>query len=429
MFLAALAMPVPVGAISVSGTVVVQSGRVIEEDLFAAGSRVIVDGRIEGDLTVTTRNLIINGVVEGDVNGVAWSIDVQGEVGGSVRAAAWEMDVGGSVGDDVLSFARSLEVDGEVGRDVLLAGFSARQSGVVGGELRGELLWGLYVDGTVAEDIDVGIHRLTITESASVGSAVSWRQGLIGQNIRGWTARTDISPQADLGLVTEVRPIPADLSVRALRLLLQALRFVGLLFTGVFLMFVFPRPTRRATERAWSRPATSFLVGLGLFLFVPVAAVAGLFTVILAPVALLALGLWLFGLFAGAVPALAALGRRITRGRYGLMGSFAVAAVVWRLLRIIPLAGFLIFALVVIWGMGAWAMSLWEGWRASVDPDEVSPEPRAVLVEPGPRMELLGLDVPTSAGADEPPASIPRPPAPASPTTRSDDLDPSADHA
>lgn len=431
-FLAAPAVPIPVGAISVKGTVVVQSGRIIEEDLFAAGSRVIIDGRIEGDLTVTTRNLIINGVVEGDVNGVAWSVDIQGEVGGSVRAAAWEIDVRGSVGDDVLSFARSLEVDGTVGRDVLLAGLSARQSGTVGGEVRGELLWGLYVDGRVAEDIDVGIHRLTITDSASVGSAVSWRQGLIGQNIRGWTARTDISPQADLGLVAEVRPLPADLSVRALRLLLHALRFVGLLFTGMLLVFLFPRATRRATDRAWSRPATSFFVGLGLFLVVPVAAVVSLFTVILAPVALLALGLWVFGLFAGAVPTLAALGRRVTRNRYGWMGSFVTAAIVWRLLRIIPLAGFFIFGFVVIWGMGAWAISLWEGWRALAEAVEPADHRPAALVEPGPRLELLGLEVPpvggsVEAGEDPVRPSAPGPRPPSNPEVERDSSDPSVE--
>jgi len=448
VFLVALAVPIPVGAISVSGTVVVQSGRIIEEDLFAAGSRVIIDGRIEGDLTVATRNLVVNGVVEGDVNGVAWSVDIQGEVGGSVRAAAWDIDIGGSVGDDVLSFARSLEVDGTVGRDVLLAGLSARHSGTVGGELRGELLWGLYVDGRVAEDIDVGIHRLTITESASVGSAVSWRQGLIGQNFRGWTARTDISPEADLGLVVEVQPIPADLSVRALRLLLQVLRFVSLLFTGILLMSLFPRATRRATDRAWSRPATSFFLGLGLFVIVPVAAVVSLATVVLVPLALLVLGLWVFGLFAGAVPALAAMGRRLTRDRYSLMVSFVIGAIGWRLLRIIPLAGFFIFGLVALWGMGAWAISLWEGWRAGqsvVEPpsDDSAPE---VLTEPGPRMELLGLEVPTSEGSGEsdellqPPPSSSEPPAregppasglrpPANPGTTSGFLDPPADPA
>ncbi len=400
-FLVSLFGPGTVGAISVSGTVIVQQGRVIEEDLFAAGGRVIVDGRIKGDLTVTTRNLIINGVVEGDVNGLAWSVAVNGEVGGSVRAVGWEVDIDGSVGDDVLSFARSLEVRGDVGRDVLLAGLSARHSGSVGGELRGELLWSLYVDGAVAEDVDVGIHRLTIADSAMVGSTVSWRQGLIGQNIRGWTARTEISPSADLGLVAEVKPIATDLAVRALRLLFQILRFIGLLFTGILLIHLFPRLSRRAVDRAWSRPATTFGVGLGVLVLVPVAAFVSLFTILLAPVALLALGFWLFGLVAGAVPALAALGRRASRSRYGIMGSFVVAAFAWRILRIVPLAGFLIYLLIVIWGMGAWTMSLWDGWRG-IDPEAGEPvdEPPDAFVEPGPRMELLGLDVPRSIQPD-----------------------------
>jgi hypothetical protein len=177
--------------------------------------------------------------------------------------------------------------------------------------------------------------------------------------------------------------------------------------------------------------------------------VLALFTVILAPVALLALGLWVFGLFAGAVPALAALGRRVTRNRYGLMGSFVAAAIGWRLLRIIPLAGFFIFGLVVIWGMGAWAISLWEGWRASAEVAEVLPggdSAREVLTEPGPRMELLGLEVPTSEGSGEsderrqPPAPSPQPPAregpsasrlrpPANPGSTSGIVDPPADPA
>lgn len=395
---AAFVLPLPIGAISTSGTVIVQEGRVIEEDLFAGAARVVIDGTIQGDLTVATRSLVINGVVEGDVNGVAWSVDIAGEVGGSVRAVAWEMDVTGSVGDDILTLARSLEVDGTVGRDVLVAALSARNSGQVGGEIRGELVWSLYLDGSVAEDVDVGVHRLTITDTAAVGSAVNWRQGLIGQNIRGWTTRTEISNSADLGLVSEVRPIATDITVRALRLLLQLLRFVGLLFTGMLLLYLFPRLTERAVDRAWSRPVASFLVGVGVFVLVPILAVLTLFTIVMAPVALLAVGLWLFGLFAGAIPALTALGRRVT-GK-GLLGSFMVAAVAWRILRMIPLVGFFIFLLAVIWGMGAWTLSLWDGWNnsraAEADDGDLSPRLGSpmMLANPGPRLELLGLDLP-----------------------------------
>ena len=397
--LVVLVVPFPVGAVATSGTVLIPAERVVEEDLFAAGSRVIVEGTIKGDLTVTTRRLIISGVVEGDVNGLAWSVDISGEVGGTVRAAAWTVDVAGSVGDDLMAFARSVEVDGVVSRDLLVAAFSARHSGTVGRQIRGELLWGLYVDGAVAGDIDVGVHRLTITDTATVGQAVSYRRGLLPDNIRGWGARADISESADLGLVAEVRPTPTDISVRALRLLFQLLRFVGLLFTGIVLIGVFPRLSERAAEKVLRRPVTTFLVGLAVFVLVPIAFVVTLFTIVLAPLALLAIGLWLFGLFAGAVPPLVVAGRRLVKARYGLVGAFVVAAIIWRVLRLMPLLGFFIYFLVVIWGMGAWAMAIWEGSRFSKQPKVEMPSGTDV----GPRLELLGLELPPSADSSAEP--------------------------
>jgi cytoskeletal protein CcmA (bactofilin family) len=391
--LVVLVVPFPVGAVATSGTVLIPEERVVEEDLFAAGSRVIVEGTIKGDLTVTTRRLIIRGVVEGDVNGLAWSVDISGQVGGTVRTVAWTVDVSGSVGDDLMAFGRSVEVDGDVGRDLLVAAVSARNSGTVGREIRGELLWSLYVDGAVERDIDVGVHRLTITDSATVGQAVSYRRGVLAQNIRGWAARADISDSADVGLVAEVKPTPTDISVKALRLLFQLLRFVGLLFTGIVLIGVFPSLSQRAADRVWRRPGSTFLVGLLVFVLIPVAFVVTLFTVVLAPLALLALGLWLFGLIAGAVPPLVALGRRLVKSRFEMVGAFVVAAIGWRVLRLVPLLGFFLYFLIVIWGMGAWVIAVWEGSRFSRRKDK-SRLPAGDAV--GPRMELLGLDVPGS---------------------------------
>ncbi len=388
--LAVLILPLPVGAVATSGTVLIPPDRVVEEDLFAAGSRVIVEGTIEGDLTVVTRRLIVRGVVEGDVNGLAWSMDLSGDIGGTVRAAAWTVDVSGSVGDDLMTFARSVQNEGDVGRDLLVAAFSAGNSGRVGRQIRGELLWGLHVDGTVGTDIDVGVHRLTITDSAEVGQSVSYRRGILADNIRGWGARADISESADLGLVAEVRPTPTDISVRALRLLFQLLRFVALLFTGIILIGIFPRLTERAVDRIDGRPGTTLAVGFGVFLLVPVVFVLSLFTIVLAPLAILAMGLWLFGLFAGAVPPLVAAGRRLFKARFGVVGTFVVAAIAWRVLRLIPLLGFFLFFLVVIWGMGAWTIAVWQGSRFSKRSETEEP----TMVDIGPRLELIGLEVP-----------------------------------
>lgn len=396
-------LPGLTGAVAVSGTVIVQEDRVVEEDLFAAGSRVLVEGTIEGDLTVSATTLVISGVVEGDVNGVAWNARIDGEVKGSVRLAAWELDVGGTVADDVLALARSVEVDGAVGRDLLVAALSARNSGSIGREIRGELLWGLVVDGQVGTDVDVGAHRLRLTDRASVSQSVIYRDGLIAQNIRGWGSTVDISPEAEAGLVAEVEPLRTDITTRALLVLFHVLRFFALLLTGVVLIGLFPVASDRAVGAFWRRPGRSFLVGLAAFVMIPIAAVLAILTVILAPLSLLVLALWLFGLVAAAMPPLAALGRRVLGSRYGLVGSFIAAAVVWRLLRIIPLVGFLLFFVVTIWGMGAWLIALWESSRFSVAgggrPDD---EPAATVERAiGPRLEMLGLQLPATGGDSE----------------------------
>lgn len=393
----------PVGAVSAARTVIVQEDRVVEEDLFAAGSRIIIEGTIRGDLTVSAINVLITGVVEGDVNGAAWRIRIDGEVQGSVRAAAWEVDVNGTVADDVLALSRLVEVNGSVGRDLLVAGVSARNSGSVGREIRGEFLWGLVVDGDVGTDVDVGVHRLRITDRASVGQSVIYREGLIAQNIRGWGSTADISPEADVGLVAMVQPLPTDIATRALLVLFQVLRFLAFLLTGVVLIGLFPSVTGRATDAFWARPGLSFVVGLAAFLLVPVVAALSIFTVILAPIALLVVALWLFGLVAGAVPPLAALGRRALRGRYGLVGAFLIAAIVWRVLRMIPLVGFLLFFVVIIWGMGAWLIGLWQSTRFSAADatgtaaEDLAAEQRAM----GPRLEMLGLEVPSGSGSEQ----------------------------
>ena len=105
--------------------------------------------------------------------------------------------------------------------------------------------------------------------------------------------------------------------------------------------------------------------------------------------------------FAGALPPLAAAGRQAVGHRYGLVGSFVVAAVVWRIVRLIPLFGFVAFFLVVIWGMGAWVIAMWHSTRFSkVGAAERTAVPVRQVDEARPasqvdaRLELLGLEKP-----------------------------------
>ncbi|MGH9194113.1 MAG: polymer-forming cytoskeletal protein, partial [Acidimicrobiia bacterium] len=83
-------LPLPAHAeLTQSDLVLVQADDVITEDLYAAGNRVQVDGRVEGDLYAAAFSEVkITGEVTGDVVVVASRLVISGRVGGSVRVAS-----------------------------------------------------------------------------------------------------------------------------------------------------------------------------------------------------------------------------------------------------------------------------------------------------------------------------------------------------
>ena len=74
--------------------VVVAKDEVINDDLFAGGNTVIVDGTINGDLIVGAETVIVNGKVTGNVIAAGSSVTVNGEVGHDVIAAGAAVTIG-----------------------------------------------------------------------------------------------------------------------------------------------------------------------------------------------------------------------------------------------------------------------------------------------------------------------------------------------
>ncbi len=85
-----LLIPVAAAArLTQSDLVLVRADDVVTEDLYAAGNRISIEGRIEGDLIAAAfEEVVISGEVTGDVTVVAGRVTITGTVGGSVRVAA-----------------------------------------------------------------------------------------------------------------------------------------------------------------------------------------------------------------------------------------------------------------------------------------------------------------------------------------------------
>ena len=67
--------------------VIIESGDVINDDLYVGAKEFVLDGTVNGDLIVFAQTVTINGKVDGDLMAAAQSVAVNGEVTGSLPAA------------------------------------------------------------------------------------------------------------------------------------------------------------------------------------------------------------------------------------------------------------------------------------------------------------------------------------------------------
>lgn len=334
----------PPADVAVAEVVLVREGDVVDEDLYAAAAEVVVEGDVQGDLLVLARQLRVTGTVQGDILGTVGGAVIGGEVGGSVRLAAGEIVADGTIADDLAALGGSVELEGEVGRDVLGMGGSLSLRGSVERALRGNFR-SIRLDGRVGGDVEVAVEDLRVGPSAVVAGKLAYRPG----------GPASISGAAEIGgELIERGGNPVNIRVRAAQFLVRMLGFLAFVVTGLALLLISTRAAAAAVEAAVLHPWRSGLLGFAGLALSPVLAVLLALTVVGLPIALLLLSIWAFGLFAGPVPAVAALGQRLLRGRRGLFGGFVLGAPVWGALLLVPYAGPLVYLVFLVWGMGAW---------------------------------------------------------------------------
>ena len=342
--------------------VLVREGDLVDEDLYALANRVVVEGVVAGDLVVAANEIRITGRVDGDLAGVAGTAVIGGEVGGSVRLASGEVVADGTVGDDLLMVAGNANLDGEVGRDLLAVAGQVGLQGEVGRDVRGQF-GTLRLRGRVGRNVEVAVggrpicgpfSRLQICRDtglvmgagAQVGGDVAYRS----------SQEASVSGAAEVdGRVIRRGELPANVRVRAAERVFSLLVFLAFVVTGLVLLALLPRIGTGAVRAARSHPWRSGLLGLAVLVLLPFLAVLAAVTVVGLPVALILVALWILGLFAGPVPAVAAIGNRLVGGRGGRFGGFVLGSVVWGLLRLIPVVGAIVYGLTLLWGLGAWA--------------------------------------------------------------------------
>ncbi len=363
---------------------IVGEDAVEDEDVYVASTSARIDGLIDGDLVVSTGSLNLSGTVTGDVFVLSQgTVQVTGDIGGSLRGAARTVIIEGSVGDDVTIAAVTTRISGTVARDVLAFAGSFEMDGEVQRNVNGRMLSAQF-DGKVGRDIDIAVGALTLAGATVVDGDVLYRSG----------TDANIAATAQVASQLERLPTRGSWGVELVLTIATVIGFLGFVFAGILLLWLFRRIGPRSVDAVLERPLRAAAVGLATLVLVPLLVFVLVITLVGVPVALALLVLLVLGLLFGPVPAVTAVGVKLLRGRWGLFAAFIIGAVLWRLgIWLIPLVGFGLYLGGLVVGVGGWVVAIWETRRET--PQEADLLPRT---EP----ELSPQGVPTPVGWEAP---------------------------
>ena len=141
----------------------------IDNDLYAFGQNITVDGLIKGDLVVGAYEVFINGEVTESENIFAYKLHHTGTVGNSLRAFANTVIIDGKVGRSVMLFAYDARIGkgAVIERDVSILGFTARIDGTVGGNATIRTAK-IVISGEIGGDVDIEAEEIRIVPPAVI---------------------------------------------------------------------------------------------------------------------------------------------------------------------------------------------------------------------------------------------------------------------
>jgi cytoskeletal protein CcmA (bactofilin family) len=349
--------------------ITIGSSDTIEDDLYAFGSDIAINGTIHGDLIAGGNNISIDGTVTGDVIAAGNVVQIRGQVGGSVRVAASRVVLDGKVTNDFVAAGNELTIlgNGKVGRDAILAGADATISGPIGRDLQ---VGGgnAKIDSAVGGNVKATIERLQITDRGSVGGSLKYTSKNEAQIANASSVKGSIERQApDNGR--------APLFTGTAALVVEWLKgLIGLLILGLLVVFFFPGFSRRAGEALVHSPWMTLAIGVLVLIGLPI------LSIVFFAVGYLIGGWWIgFVVLALFVVALAlsipvaAVGiggalLRIARRPVPVWLALLIGLVVLLLVALIPILGGIVIIGALLFGMGATTIAVVGNRRAEAAP-------------------------------------------------------------
>jgi hypothetical protein len=266
---------------------VITKDEVINDDVYFAGSSVLVDGTINGDLVVAGGEIKVTGTINGGIIAAGGSILVNGNVTNDIRVAGGEVRIGGDVGDNVLVFTGqfNLEKNAKIARDLTMGAGNAVIDGTVNGNINGGVS-DLEMRGVTKGNVTLEINNnIKIFPGATIGGNLEYtapHQGEISGIVSGKTTYKET-------------PIKKE-DIRS-KIGSEIIGYLWLLLIGIVSLMLAPVLTQKNSDMVSAKPLKNLLSGLLFLIITPIVVVLLLITIIGIPLSLIILTIYIIFLY------------------------------------------------------------------------------------------------------------------------------------
>jgi hypothetical protein len=350
-------------------TVTLGQNRTVNQNYFATGETIILEGTVNGDAYLAAGNIIVNGTVNGDLMAAGGNITINGTVAEDLRVAAGSVSIQGQIGGGVTVMAGSVTVarDSQVAEGLVAAGGNLDIMAPIGGGITvgaGNVLVGNTVNGNAL----VGAGKLTLTNNANITGNLDYysesrltRTG--GARVGGNVKFNRVQDIAEKGRAEErVRK-----GVGAFGASMLFMSFVGLISSfvlGALLIKLMPNFMAKTAETVGSKSWQSMLLGLAVLFLTPIVALVLLMTVIGMPLAFILMLAYILILYISKLFTSIYVGKIFIKAKdASLYLLLFLGLLVYYLVGLIPIIGWISSLLFVITGIGAYLLQKQEEYK------------------------------------------------------------------
>lgn len=336
------------------------AGQEIKTDLIVSADHTQIDGTVDGDLIVFSRDVEVNGHVTGDILGFSEELRMNGTVDGNLRVCAHSLVFNGSVAKNLSLLGHTLETDekSNVGGSILLLSHDAQMSGAVKGDI-------LALSDQMQLNAPIGGNVKVRSSALSIGSAaqIAGRTEYTGPRQPNVEAGAKLASPIEVN-VSKERPEYSTWPYYWH----QTLRWGAAFLLGLVMFLLAPGVFLDAANSA-NKVGLSMGIGLLFLVGLPVAAFIACITIVGLGLGIVTFLIYIVAVYMSQIFVGEWLGEKLLGAGIGVgpvLARLALGLAILRVVRVIPFLGPLSMWVVIIWGLGAYVLSVHKKMRHQV---------------------------------------------------------------